>query len=64
MKRALLGIVLVLLAATAVAAPREQTLAGWSVEGLTEPKARMEQLRASTRRTSCATLPPARAARS
>ena len=47
MKRALLGIVLVLLAATAVAAPREQTLAGWSVEGLTEPKARMEQLRAN-----------------
>jgi small-conductance mechanosensitive channel len=43
--RALVALALVLLAAGALAAPQEQTLAGWSVEGLAEPKARMEQLR-------------------
>ena len=45
MTRALVAFVLVLLATGALAAPQEQTLAGWSVEGLAEPKARMEQLR-------------------
>ena len=45
MKRALVALMLVLLAAGALAAPQEQTLAGWSVEGLAEPKARMQLLR-------------------
>ncbi len=45
--RALVALVLVLLAAGALAAPQDQTLAGWSVEGLVEPRARMEQLRAN-----------------
>lgn len=45
LSRLLVALCILILSSAALGAPDEQTLAGWSVQGLTQPKARMEALR-------------------